>query len=146
MELRAISQILVRFARSAGIGALATAIDLVTLALLVEVGGLPPTAASVPALSAGALVQFAGCRHVVFDSAKRSPIRRQAVGFVLVELVALVLNGLTFHGLVALTGLPYGAARVACTLAVFVGFSFPAWHWVFEPWTRGTSPQRTITP
>ena len=51
----------------------------------------------------------------------------------LVEVGTLLLNALLFVGLVKLLPLPYAAVRLFTTFVVFVGFSFPAWHWVFAP-------------
>ena len=49
-----------------------------------------------PALLAGAVVQFAGNRHFAFKAASRS-LRRQAVLFALTEAVALTLNAFLYH-------------------------------------------------
>jgi len=121
----------IRFLRGAGVGIAATAADLMALAVLVELFTLAPTVANVPALLVGALVQFLGCRHLVFDAAGGS-LRRQAVGFALAEAGTLALNGLAFHLLVTLTPVPYALARPVGTFVVFVGFSYPVWHLVFR--------------
>lgn len=122
---------LLRLLRGAGVGVAATVADLVVLALLVEVATLPPTVANVPALLVGAAVQFAGCRHLVFDAAEGS-LRRQLAGFAVAEAGTLALNGLAFHLLVTLTPVPYALARALGTFLVFVGFSYPIWHVVFR--------------
>lgn len=121
-----------RLARSLGVGAAATGVDLLALCLLVELGGLSPRIANVPALLAGAAVQFVGCRHVVFERATDGPLGRQLTGFALTEAGTLALNALAFHALVSLTPTPYPAARALGTLLVFVGFSFPMWSRVFR--------------
>lgn len=121
-----------RLMSALGIGGLATLVDLGLLVLLVEVFGLSPEAANVPALLGGAVVQFVGCRELVFRSDKRS-VRSTLVPFALVEVGTLLLNALLFVGLVKLLPLPYAAVRLFTTFVVFVGFSFPAWHWVFAP-------------
>lgn len=123
---------------SVGVGGVATAVDMLVLALLVEVAELPPAAANVPALVAGAVVQFLGCRHVVFRAATGS-LARQIVGFTLTEAATLALNGVAFHLLVTLTPVPYALARAAGTFVVFVGFSYPMWHVVFRPPARAAS-------
>ncbi|MEM9067879.1 MAG: GtrA family protein [Myxococcota bacterium] len=118
-------------AATIGVGGLATLADLVTLTALVELVGLSPQSANVPALVAGAAVQFVGCRHLVFRATEGS-LRRQLGGFLAVEAATLALNGLVFAGLVALTPLPYALARLIGTFGVFAGFSFPLWRVVFR--------------
>ena len=124
--------LLQRFVSAVGVGGLATLADFLLLVLFVEVGGVSPEAASLPALALGAVVQFVGCRELVFRHQDRSALA--VIGpFVLVELVTLGLNALLFVGLVRLVPLPYPILRLVTTFVVFVGFSFPAWHWVFRP-------------
>lgn len=123
---------LVRLVRSLGVGAVASVTDWVALAALVEIAGLGPRVANVPALLAGGAVQFFGCRHLVFRAGDGS-MRRQLAGFVVVELATLALNGLLFDVLVAMTAIPYALARPLGTFIVFVGFSYPLWHLVFRP-------------
>ena len=120
-----------RLARGAAVGVVATAADLLLLAVLVEVSGLSPLVANVPALLAGAAVQFLGCRHLVFDAGSGS-LGRQVVGFSLAEAGTLALNALAFHALVTLSPVPYAIARPLGTFLVFIGFSYPVWHLVFR--------------
>ena len=54
------------FVRSAGVGAVATGVDLLALALLVSAFGLAPRAASLPALALGIAVQFVGNKLFAF--------------------------------------------------------------------------------
>jgi len=117
--------------RGAGVGVAATVVDLVVLAVLVELVGLAPTVANVPALIAGAAVQFVGCRHLVFRASAGS-LARQLVGFAVTEAGTLVLNGVAFHLLVTLSPVPYALARPFGTFLVFVGFSYPLWRLVFR--------------
>ncbi len=119
-----------RLRDSVGIGGLATMVDLVALTLLVEFG-LTPEAANVPALALGAVVQFVGCRHIIFPNARTRSMRSQLLGFAGVELGGFVLNALLFHALFTITSVPYPVVRLACLFLVFVGFSFPMWHVVF---------------
>jgi len=135
-----------RLARSAGVGAVATVTDLLVLAFLVEVCRLPPTVANVPALVAGAVVQFLGCRHLVFATTEGgASLRRQIVGFVLTEAGTLTLNGIAFHLMVTLTPVPYALARPLATFLIFVGFSYPMWTRVFGQSARKTTPVATAT-
>lgn len=134
-EKPSIGNTLNRVARSAGIGLLATAVDLAVLALLVEVAGLTPAWANGPALLAGAVVQFIGCRYLVF-SASAGSLKKQLLGFGVTEAATLALNAVAFHLLVTLTPVPYPLARPIGTFLVFVGFSFPMWSLVFRPQAR----------
>jgi putative flippase GtrA len=51
---------MLRLARSAGVGAVATVVDVFLLLCLVELGGVAPALANVPALLGGLAVQFVG--------------------------------------------------------------------------------------
>ncbi len=115
---------------SAGVGAVATVVDLFVLTLLVEVFGLSAQWANVPALLAGALIQFLGSRQLVFRAISGSWLL-QGAGFSLVELGTLVLNGALFALFVGLGLGPYPVLRMAATALVFAFFSFPLWRWVF---------------
>ena len=125
-----------RSVRGLGVGAVASVVDLAVLTLLVQLLRLHPTEANVPALLAGAGVQFLGCRHLVFGAASES-IKHQAVRFAVVELMTLVLNAALFHLCAGL--LPYPILRIGITLLVYFGFSYPAWHWAFAPPARPPS-------
>jgi len=120
-----------RFAKSLLVGGVASVADFAALALLVEFAHLHETTANVPALCVGAIVQFIGCRHLVFQAA-RGHLGRQLAGFAIVELATLALNGVAFHLLVTVAQVPYWLARPLGTFAVFVGFSYPLWKWVFR--------------
>jgi len=119
------------FLRGSAVGIVATIVDMAVLTVLVELVGLTPQAANLPALVAGAAIQFLGCRHLVFQ-AKSGSVRRQLAGFTLTELGTLLLNGIVFHTLVSWTPLPYPVARAVGTFLVFVGFSYPLWSRVFR--------------
>lgn len=119
-----------RFVRASLVGLVATAVDLLALAALVELGRLSPALANVPALLAGLAVQFLGCRYVVFAGSKQ-PLAHQLAGFAAAEAGALALNAALFHVLVSWTTIPYALARPAGQLVVFVAFSFPVWTRVF---------------
>ncbi len=121
-----------RLARGLGVGAVASIVDMAVLAILVTGLHVPSQLANVPALVAGALVQFVGCRHVVFGGARNGALRRQLAGFIATEAGTLALNGLAFHLLVTLTPVPYPLARLLGTFLVFTAFSFPLWARVFR--------------
>lgn len=120
-----------RFAKSLLVGGVATLADFVALTALIELAHVRETVANVPALFVGALVQFIGCRHLVFQAA-RGHLGKQLLGFALVEVATLALNGVAFHLLVTLADAPYWLARPIGTFSVFVGFSYPLWKWVFR--------------
>jgi putative flippase GtrA len=135
---RRLANSVLTFARGSAVGIVATLVDMAVLALLVELVGLSPQAANVPALLAGAVVQFLGCRHVVFKSAQGS-VMQQTIGFALTEAGTLALNGLVFHLLVSVSPLPYAVARAVGTFVVFIGFSFPLWKRVFRAGTQASA-------
>ena len=126
------------FARSATVGILATIVDLIMLAVLVECVGLSPAWANVPALVAGLAVQFFGNKFFAFGDRSRA-YAKQGSQFVLVELGALVLSGLAFHLAVTLLSVPYALARMACGGLVYVSYSYPLWRLIFR---AKTSQQR----
>ncbi len=131
-QKRKLSRLLRRSLKGLGIGALATLTDLIALSFLVEVVDIAPKVANAPALLLGAMVQFFGCRHALFDNAQHGSLRRQAGGFAITEAGTLALNAALFHVLVHQTSLPYLAARLLGAFAVFVCFSYPLWNRVFR--------------
>ena len=132
------------FVRAIALGLVATGADLAVLALLVEGAHLAPSTANVPALLAGLVVQFLGCRAFVFPETARS-LGEQARGFLVAEAGTLALNGISFHVLVSATQIPYAAARTLGQLAVFVLISYPAWRRVFGA-TRARGVTRRSGP
>jgi putative flippase GtrA len=143
--------LMLRLVRSLLAGGAATVADLATLALLVSFIHLDPRAASLPALLAGAAVQFFANRHFVFRAQRRrGSLARQAILFVLVEAVALLLNGVLYdHAMRVAPPSLYAVVRLVASNLVYVGFSYPLWRFVFRtnrttrPWTRSPSSPRT---
>lgn len=129
------------FARSAVVGVLATIVDLAVLAVLVEAAGLSPAWANVPALVAGLAVQFFGNKFFAFSDRSRAYVR-QGSQFILVELGALVLSGLSFHLAVTMLSIPYALARMVCGGLVYVSYSYPLWRLIFQAKTsqQGARP------
>ena len=120
-----------KLARSAVVGIVATVADMVILGALVEGLHVAKAWANVPALSVGLLVQFLGNKFWAFDD--RSPaLVRQGSLFLLVECGAFALNVGLFHVLGVLAGLPWWLARAASSSAVYFGFSYPLWGYVFR--------------
>lgn len=125
---------MLRFLRALLAGGAATAVDLATLAVLVSLFHLDPRVANVPALVAGGAVQFFANRGFVFRADKEG-LARQALLFVIVETVALALNGVLYDGAMRLVppqpGL-YALVRLATSNLVFVSWSYPLWRFVFR--------------
>ena len=122
--------------KSGFVGVVATVVDLLLLWLLVDGVGLGPRWANVPALTGGLLVQFFGNKFYAFEDRSRNYVRQTSF-FMLVEAGAFALNALTFHVLVTFTAISYLAVRLIGSAAVYFCFSYPLWHWVFQP-----APQR----
>lgn len=88
-----------RVARALLVGSAATVLDFSVLSVCIRVFGVAAWNARIPALIAGALVQFYGSRGYTFRAA-RGDIRRQAKLFTVVQLVAMGLNWALFRLLV----------------------------------------------
>ncbi len=126
--------------RSGAAGIFATAVDIGTLALLVSGLHLSAQVANVPALVAGGVANFAGNRWFAFRAHSGS-LPKQALGYTLVEIVALALNGWLFA--LALRAFPqathaYWAVRLVTSHVVFLLWSYPLWCVVFRQ--RGGRP------
>ena len=125
---------LLELLRAGAAGIAATLADLGVLALLVSVFHWDPRAASIPALLAGGVANFIGNRHFAFRAAEGS-LQRQAVGYTLVELVALGLNALLYDFVlrtVPVAGHAYWLVRLATSHLVFLCWSYPLWRRVFR--------------
>ena len=117
--------------KSFAIGLLSTVVDLLVLAIAVEVCHVSPSAANVPALSFGVLAQFIGNKVFAFDDRSRDWARQGALFFA-VEAIAFALNTVLFDRLIAWTSIPYLAARLVVTMVVYLGFSLPMWSRIFR--------------
>ena len=120
---------------------MATAVDLGTLAILVSVLHVDARVASIPALVAGGVANFVGNRHFAFRAASPSArdLARQALGYTLVEVVALALNGILYDTTLRLlpsTAHAYWAVRLVTSHVVFLAWSYPLWRRVFTPHSR----------
>jgi len=133
-------QKLLVFVRSAGVGALATGVDLVALALLVSAFGLSPRAASLPALGLGITVQFVGNKLFAFGDRSARWVE-QGARFLAVEALGFTLNLLLFDLAVTHTPLPYLVARMLSTSLVYFAVCLPLWSRIFRAELRpeGTS-------
>ena len=114
-----------RFVRACIVGSGATLVDFSILTTCIRVLGLAPAWARVPALLAGASVQFFGNRTFTFR-AGRGSITRQARLFVLFEAATLILNFTTYRLLVPrITVVPPEIVSFLGTFIVFIGFAYP---------------------
>ena len=120
--------------RAGAAGVFATLVDLGVLTLLVSVFHWDPRSASVPALLAGGVANFVGNRHFAFRASDGS-LARQALGYTLVELVALALNGVLYDTVLRtapVTASAYWAVRLVTSHLVFLCWSYPLWRRVFS--------------
>ena len=129
------------FIRSALVGLVATAADVGALALLIQVVGLSPVQANVPALLVGIGIQYVGNKYVAFGDRSNDHVRQGAL-FLLVEAGTILLNVAGFHLLVTRTAIPYWLVRPIVTCAVYCGFSFPLWAKIFKPRAGTARPRR----
>jgi len=124
--------------RSAGVGVVATALDLGVLALLVTGLGIVPRWASLPALLTGVAAQFVGNKWFAFGDRKAAWLG-QLGWFAIVELLAVAANMVLYE--VVMRPLPahfYLPARLVTTSAVYFAVSLPLWSLIF----RGTPSAR----
>ncbi len=127
---------LARLVRAFVAGGAATILDLAVLAGLVTFLGVPPRVASVPALVAGGVASFFASRHWVFR-ASRGSLPVQAALYVVVELVALALNGVLYDAAMRTPLLAthpgwFAPLRLVTSHVVFLVWSYPLWRFVFK--------------
>ncbi len=114
-----------QFGRALLVGGGATLVDFSVLTTCIRLIGLAPVEARLPALVAGASVQFFGNRTFTFR-AERGAMSRQAKLFFLAELAALAMNFSIFRFLAPrLTVLPPEVVSFLGTSIVFVAFAYP---------------------
>lgn len=116
--------------RSLMVGAVATAIDLGTLTLLIEVLQVSPVAANIPALCCGLVAQFFGNKYLAFED-RTGRIGRQGAQFAGVEVGAFALNALAYYLLITIVALPFALARLAGSAVVYLTYSYPLWGRIF---------------
>ena len=114
-----------RFGRALIVGSGATLVDFSLFSTCIRLIGMTPTAARLPALCAGASVQFFGNRSFTFR-AQAGSLSRQARFFVAAELLTLLLNFSVFSWLVPrVHGVAPELVSFAGTFVVFVAFAYP---------------------
>lgn len=122
-------------ARSLLAGGAATLTDLAVLTAWVTVLHGSARGGNVPALIAGGIVNFVGNRQLAFRDAKHGALEKQVVGYLLVETVALLSNGVLYD--LTLRLFPdaahlYWLVRLATSNVVFLLWSYPLWRRVFR--------------
>jgi putative flippase GtrA len=127
-----VKAIALRLLRSAGAGAVSTAVDLSALTLLIEVAKWTPRTANVPALVLGGITMFIGQKYFAFRA--HGDVKKEIALFVLVQAGALLLNGFLFDTAMRLPLFAhyYLFVRMAVGNVVWLGYSFPLWHLVFK--------------
>jgi putative flippase GtrA len=131
-----------KFLRSAGVGAVATLVDLSALQLLVHALSFSPEQANLPALLLGVATQFFGSKLFAFKSpAQAAGLAVQGGRFLLVEAGAIALNAVAFALLIRLTPLPLFAARLAGSSLVYFAYSYPLWDRIFAAEPAAEAPQ-----
>jgi putative flippase GtrA len=107
------------------VGSGATLVDFSIFTTCIRLGGVAPTVARLPALIAGASVQFAGNRTFTFR-ARAGSISRQAKLFLAAELFTLGLNWSVFRLLAPrIPVLPPEIVGFIGSFVVFVTFAYP---------------------
>jgi putative flippase GtrA len=120
-----LSERVLRFGRALVVGSGATLVDFSLFTTCIRLVGMTPTAARLPALCAGASIQFFGNRSFTFR-AQAGSISRQARIFVGVELGTLLMNYFLFRWLVPQArGIPPELVSFLGTFIVFVTFAYP---------------------
>ena len=123
-----------RLLRSAVAGGLATLIDLGVLAGLVTLAGITPRAANVPALVVGGAAAFVTQKYYAFR-APGGRVLNQAVQFCVVQIGSAILGGILFDVVMRFASgatTSYVVVRLVTSNLVWLGFSFPIWHFVFR--------------
>lgn len=124
-ERERLSDRALRFVRALIVGSGATLVDFSLFSTCIRLVGMTPTAARLPALCAGASVQFFGNRTFTFR-AQAGSLSRQARFFVAAELITLLLNYGVFSWLVPrVHGIAPELVSFAGTFVVFVTFAYP---------------------
>jgi putative flippase GtrA len=116
---------MLRFGRALVVGSGATLTDFTVFTTCVRAIDLAPTTARLPALLAGACVQFLGNRTFTFR-AQAGSLPRQVKLFLVAEAITLGLNWSVFRFLIGrITTLPPELVSFLGTFLVFVTFAYP---------------------
>jgi len=114
-----------RFGRAMIVGSGATLVDFSIFTTCVRAIDVAPTHARLPALLAGACVQFVGSRGFTFR-ARAGRLSQQVKRFVAAETITLALNWSVFQLLIRhVRGIPPELVSFLGTGLVFVTFAYP---------------------
>ena len=132
-----------RFLRNCLTGGIATVVYFVVYLPLHHWAGWSQAVADSLGLLVGASAQFIGARYFVFR-ARSGRLRRQFGGFVLAEVVTLLMNMLLLW--LGRRLLPENVGQsdllvLVTSFVVFAGFSYPVWHLVFRHSTKEAAPE-----
>jgi putative flippase GtrA len=145
-EPELLSQRALRFGRAILVGGAATLLDFSLFSGCVRLLGLAPTAARLPALCAGAILQFLGNRSFTFR-ARSGSLSRQLRLFLVAELVTLLLNFGAFSWLVRrVQGVAPELLSFAGTFVTFVAFAYPMRRLVIFKLPRRAEPGAGSAP
>ena len=111
---------------TAGFGGIAaTIVDVSVLVLLVEVIGLSIPVAAFLASAAGAVMNFVLNKYIAFRD--RSPITiQQLARFGAVAVATALLMALAMKLVAVELGVPYVAAKLLCSVTIFMIWTYPA--------------------
>lgn len=114
-----------RFMRALLVGGGATLTDFSVFTLCVRGFSIAPSAARLPALLAGASLQFFGSRHYAFR-AQSGNLSRQALLFALFEVVSVALNWVAFQFLLPrLAFLAPELVTIITSSTIFLLYNYP---------------------
>ena len=103
---------------------MATVVDFSSLIFLVEIGHVWYLAATATGAFLGAVVNFMLGRHWTF-TADDDAVRGQAIRYVAVSAMSLILNSLGVYLLTDYLAIHYAASRVMTAFLVGILFNFP---------------------
>ena len=111
--------------RAVVVGSGATLLDFAVLTTCIRLFEMEPVIARIPALVAGASLQFFGHRRFTFR-ATSGAISRQARRFVAIELIGLCVNLWIYAFLVSRIHIvPAETLGFVASFLVFIGFAYP---------------------
>ena len=106
-------------ARSLGVGALSTVLDLCMGGLVLWAGG-PTRAAAMSGIAVGATFTYFANRHFAFKD-HQEPVAKSGLKFVLVQVVLGLMHGQVVVWLRDSLGIPYAFAKMMADLMVVTG-------------------------
>lgn len=106
-------------------GALATAIDVLTLIALVEVFGVYVTIAAFVAALNGGVTNFLVNKFWAFNDYSRINFR-QVSSYAAISVVTALFVAAAVHLFAVVIGWPYLVAKAVAAITVFVAWSYPA--------------------